>query len=241
MLKQKYEGVRIIPTYYCNRNCSFCYQKTKVCNFVNISKVEKVLENIDFIPSYITFMGGELSCFPNETKKLMDMVHTKLPMVYTKSLITNGGGDFRWYESLKNVGISRLIFSCHNNNDFDNLKEKIVKLSQSAFFTTRVNSFLDKNNIEKSKQILNLCSVHDIPLTFCCDLRECTDNVSNIIKTLCYATKVESYDNYSIVTMGEYSFWIYYHNDYKANNLIILPDGVTTDDFKDVEDCKGAC
>lgn len=238
---QKYEGIRIVPTYYCNKHCNFCYQKTKDCNFADISKIENIIQNIDFIPAYITFMGGELSCFPEESKKLFSTVHSILPMVFAKSIITNGNGDLRWYEGLKNDGISRIIFSCHNDVDFIAMREKIITLSKSAFFTTRVNCFLDKDHIDQAKKILNICGVNDIPLTFCYDLREQTNDILDVIKPLGHFTSVELYNNYCIVRMGNYSFWVYYHKDYKQNNLIILPDGSTTDDFKDVEDCKGVC
>lgn len=244
---QKYEGIRIIPTYYCNKNCSFCYQPTKKCGFMNTNQIhEKVLNDIDFIPAYITFMGGELSCFPEESKTLMSIIHSKFPMVYAKSLITNGNGDLNWYKSLKNEGITKIIFSCHSPEDINIMLPKIETISKSAFFTARVNCFLNKQNISLVKNVVEICQEKDFPLTLCYDIK-CSaddriiyDDMETMTSYLSPGRLSEIRDNFTIVhCKNNYQYWIYYHKENVKNNLIILPDCSTTDDFTDVENCKG--
>ena len=39
------EGIRIICTYACKRNCAFCYQKIRKGGFLDNDKFKKIIEN----------------------------------------------------------------------------------------------------------------------------------------------------------------------------------------------------
>ena len=58
------KGLRIILTNKCNRRCSFCYQK----NFndtISLEQLTYILNDLNYIPDYITVMGGEIFCLEN--------------------------------------------------------------------------------------------------------------------------------------------------------------------------------
>lgn len=245
MIIQPYEGIRIIATYSCKQNCKFCYQKIHHSCFLNPEKLENQIKKIDFIPVYFTFMGGELSYYPEKTYKIMEIVHKNFPMVYSKSLTTNGIGTIDWYQSLKNVGITRFNFSLHNINASENILSKIEKIGRSYFYTIRINCFLDIDNFENAKEIVNFCFKKDIPLTLCCDINKKENNkskIKEIIPKLCNTNNYiyKKYNNYYIVEFNNYHLWIFIHdNNYLNNNLIILPNGSFTNNFEDVKNCKG--
>lgn len=240
---QKYEGIRIIASYACKRNCKFCYQSTKTGGYLNIIKAEKIISNLEFIPSYITFMGGELSYFPEETYKLISAVHNKLPMVYAKSLTTNGDGDINWYKSLYSAGLTRFTFSIHNLRFAKQIFNKVETLGKLPYFTVRINSFFDILHLDIVKEIIEFCKFNGIPLTLCDDINREDQGVSfykEILYSILPESNIKVFNNYFIIDNDGFQIWLFRHNNnYNNNNLIILPDGSCSDNFEDVKQCKG--
>ena len=240
------EGIRIICTYACKRKCQFCYQKVREGGFLDNDKFKNIIENLTWYPIYLTFQGGEVSYFPDKTIKLIETSHKILPQVFRKSVTSNGDGDFDFYNDLKLVGITHLSFSLHNTNSCnDKLMEKMLRLSHSGFYTVRVNCYFDEENLENVKNVILFCKENDIQLTLCEDLR-CENSVDyyspNILKQILpdYKYDISFYKHEYIVNFDHWQLWIYRHlNHYDYNNLIILPDGSTTDTFDDVQECKG--
>lgn len=232
-----YTGLRIITTYRCNRRCSFCYQNQKDSVILSSNNLENALENVSFIPVYITMMGGEVSIFPNESESLFKIIQAKFPYS-SKSIITNGDGDIEWYRSLYKFGISNITFSMPIL-DYINL-QKVNTIASMASMTTRLNCFFDINN---AKDVLNYAKNNYIPLTLCTDINkvQSDEEIIEMISSICSPVSIQNFDNFIIVQLDDYSFWVAKHlNNYNHDNLIILPDGSITDDFNDVIHCKGA-
>jgi len=230
-MKNNLEGIRTVATYQCNRNCKFCYQKTKDSVFLDPLKYKNILEELDFMPIYITHQGGELSNFPKETIELCKIADKIFPQVFRKSITSNGYGNFDFYNSLKLYGITHLTFSLHEKNTY---VENIIKqLSKSGFYTVRVNCYLSEDS-SKTKYVLNFCEKYDIQLTLCEDLGGVNINNYDFSKY----QKIE-YKHQTIFQNGNFRFWLYHHIDkYDYNNLIIMPNGKTTVCFNDVIDGK---
>jgi MoaA/NifB/PqqE/SkfB family radical SAM enzyme len=239
------EGIRVIGTYSCLRNCEFCYQKTRKGGFLKPDNFEKVLKDLNFIPIYFTFQGGELAYFEEETKEIIKLADRYFPQVFRKSLTTNGDGKIEFYQSLKKYGITHFSFSLHNISKVtEKIRNKIIALKSSGFFTVRVNCYFSENNIEDVLGILNFCIENDVQLTLCEDLRlgQNPANSHEILIKYLSNYEVTKYKHQYIYWLKDnnYKFWVYKHLDhYDYNNLIVLPDGSTTITFDDVQECRG--
>ena len=236
------EGVRTICTYSCKNNCSFCYQKERNGKFLSTKKFTNALNGVDFLPIYFTFQGGEVSFFPEETLKVLNIADKRFPQVFRKSITTSGVGDLEFYKETKKYGITHFSFSLHKRNP--KTESKILKLARSGFFTIRVNCFFSEERMKEVEEVLSFCIENDIQLTLCEDLRLSKNpkNSETILKKIVKNYKIERYKLQSIYWLkdNKFRFWVYKHLDnYDYNNLIILPDGSTTITFNDVMDCHG--
>ncbi len=242
------EGLRIVATYDCNRNCKFCYQIRKGSVFLTEYSLKIVLhicKKFKFNPSYITFQGGELSLYPEETFKLIKLTHDYFPKVFCKSLTTNGYGDIEFYKKLKLYGITNITISFHNKDAI--VERTLLELKKDGFYTVRVNCFLYKN-IENVKYVFNFCKDNDIQLTLCEDLNlsnsENFDSSNFLYKHILNDSyKEENSLNQSIFCSEDdnYIFWVYRHfNHYNYDNLIVMPNGNVTCDFDDILNCQGS-
>ena len=246
---KKIEGVRVIGTYSCNMSCPFCYQTTRQSKFLDARRLRYILlslkEDFKKVPIYFTFQGGELSLYPDRAEELFKAAHEIFPQVYSKSLTTNGTGNFDWYLSLQNFGITHFTVSVHEYSE--QRMNLIGKLAQQAFCSIRVNCYLDENNIDNVKGVFNICCNNRIPLTICEDLTHKGKDVEQLIDKICFSQSVQwekihykhqlIYSNYLL----NYTFWLYFHQDhYDYNNLIILPNGDVTVMFDDVISGKGS-
>jgi molybdenum cofactor biosynthesis enzyme MoaA len=237
------EGIRVICTYGCKKNCSFCYQKKKTNKLLHPRKFKKILNNIDFFPSYFTFQGGEVSENPDHLFSLLKIADEKFPQVFRKSVTTNGNGSSWFYDHLKLYGATHLTFSLNNMFSLD-LMNRIKHLSKSGFYTVRVNCYLDKECPGKIRDIFNFCYEHDLQLTLCGDLiKEAKDSAKWLYKNLNledYRVFIHKHQAIFISEKREYKFWLYKHLDnYDYNNLIVLPNGETTLCFNDVIEGRG--
>lgn len=243
---KKPEGIRVVATYACKKNCPFCYQPTRIGGFLDKNKFSKILENLDFMPIYFTFQGGEISYFPEKALELIDIADRYFPQVLSKSLTTNGQADLDFYEKTKLHGISHLTFSLHSVTPFSSLQDKILKLAQDGFFTVRVNCFIDETKIINYLDVIDFCMRNKIQLTLCEDLKfdSETSKYKDILKHKLspYELEIKEYKHQDIYTVHKwnYRFWVYHHADhYDYNNLIVLPDGTTSMTFDDVLNGKG--
>lgn len=87
-----YEGLRIITNTTCNRRCSFCYQKD-FASVLDIDHFEYIIKCLNFVPKYITIMGGEFFYLDNYKKylKIVRKKFRKIPI----SITTNGDYFFK--------------------------------------------------------------------------------------------------------------------------------------------------
>jgi len=109
-----------------------------------------------------------------------------------------------------------------------------------ASMTTRLNCFFD---IDNAKDVLNYAKSNYIPLTLCTDITraQSDEEIIDMISNICSPVNMQNFDNFIIVQLNDYNFWVAKHsNNYNRDNLIILPNGGITDDFNDVIHCKGA-
>jgi hypothetical protein len=231
------KGLRIIPTYQCNENCYMCYQKSKSGAVLLPNQLEKILNEQlhEEHFKYITYMGGELSLFPENTKQYIKIGKQAFPLAKS-SLTTNGHGAFSFYKECIQCGLDAITFSIHKKNE--ELEEKILALKMERI-PVRVNCYLDFNKIQNAQQTFRFCDNNDISLTFCTDLRE--KEKFNLMKLgdLIDIGKPHYYkikESHAICKVMEgITFWIFWSSDYEdAPNTIILPSGEITTSFKDV-------
>ena len=233
------KGLRIIPTYQCNKNCYMCYQKSKSGEILLPDTLQGILlklkEEEQLNPTYITYMGGELSLFPEYTKQYI-LIGKKIFPSANSSLTTNGDGGFSFYKECIGSGLDTITFSFHEENSA--LKEKILALKLEGI-PVRINCYLDLDKQENSRQAFNFCDKNKISLTFCTDLRAKKKlnllglgDILDIGRPHYY--KVEK--SYAVCKIMEgISFWIFWSSDYEdAPNTIILPSGRVTEDFQEV-------
>ena len=245
----KPEGVRVVSTYKCNRNCTFCYQDGKESVLLTADKFEDILrisKSKGFMPIYFTFQGGEVSNYPEETYELIKLSDKYYPQVFRKSVTSNGYGDFSFYKNLKLYGITHLTFSLHKKNKF--IEDRLILLKSDGFYTVRVNCYLDIDNIQNVAYVLDFCKEHKIQLTICEDLR-LSSNVDydstkllkdNYIIDDTYIEEKFKHQNVFYSEAHNFRFWVYRHlNHYDYNNIIVMPNGDITITFDDIIHCKG--
>lgn len=232
-------GLRIIETYKCNRHCKFCYQRKQDGVILTPKNLEKALDNSEYyLPCYITILGGEVSYVPKETEAILKVIQDRFSQVGHKGITTNGDGDYEWYKSLHLYGINHYNFSMPVLQD--KVLSTVEKLSKLSYFTTRLNVFFDINN---AKEVLKFAMKNEIEMTLCADILKAqpAEEIKEMIYKVCQPTNLKEFSHNFIVYIGNYSFWVYKHDDnYQNDNLIILPNGETTLDFNDVVNCKGA-
>ena len=243
------EGVRVVSTYECNRNCSFCYQDSKSSTILTPDKFEDILKiskKNGFLPIYFTFQGGEVSNFPEETFELIKLADKYYPQVFRKSVTSNGYGNMNFYRDLKLYGITHLTFSLHKRQK--KIEERLIELKSDGFYTTRVNCYLDVDNISNVKYVFDFCQVNKIQLTLCEDLRLSADVNYDSTKLLLdnniidntYIEEKFKHQNVFHSKEHNFRFWVYKHLDhYDYNNIIVMPNGDITITFDDIIHCKG--
>lgn len=243
------EGVRVVSTYKCNRNCTFCYQDSKQSTLLTPDKFEDILKiskEKGFMPVYFTFQGGEVSNYPEETFDLIKLSDKYYPQVFRKSVTSNGYGDMGFYRDLKLFGITHLTFSLHKNTP--KIEERIIELKQDGFYTFRVNCYLDENNVSDVAHVVDFCSKNNVQLTLCEDLR--LSSVVDYDSTLLlrenniiddsYIEEKFNHQNVFYSRKHNFRFWVYRHlNHYDYNNIIVMPNGDITITFDDIIHCKG--
>lgn len=241
-------GLRIIPSYRCNYDCEFCYQKDHSIDHSQILTLEAlankitILRNSGFRPIYITFMGGEFSLLKNSIKYI-NLINDYFPYS-KKSITTNGSADLEYYSLLKSRGIDNITFSV--NELTRKLKSSLGFLYGSVHINVRINTFFNQTDPKKMQEILEYCIDKRIDLTFCIDIRSKDipghDQIHKVLD-LKDGWIVKVYPNHYIFTdvIYEYSFWVFHHKgNYKNDNYIILPSGELTSNFNRVIDCHGA-
>lgn len=251
------EGVRVVGTYRCNRNCKFCYQPTKSSEVLIPSRLDAIftfMQAADFIPIYITYQGGELSLFPDDAIRYFKAGQNIFPQVFRKSLTTNGTATLSFYRSLKMYGITHLTFSLHNPDP--DVEARIIALAHDGFFTVRVNCFmdLDQSHWQRIRYVYDFCRRNMVQLTLCEDLRQGESVLSEDYsqQTIYLLAQILGLERAGVdfsesknqilvrVMEHEFLFWIYRHRDnYDYNNVIVLPDGSLTMTFDDVLNGKG--
>jgi len=233
------EGLRIVATYQCNRNCKFCYQASKESPYLDTETLKKCLDYLkftkNFIPIYVTIQGGEVTIDMERLREIAKLVDYYYPQVFRKSVTSNGDADVSDYESLALYGITHLSFSLHGKNK--KLEDKLKYLAKSGFFTIRVNCFAHQN-IENLRYVYDFCASNKIQLTFCEDLRNkiVEDVTDKIVRFVVGHSDVEiirhKFQHIIIDNKRKFRCWIYKHLDsYDYNNYIILPTGKIVDNF----------
>jgi len=233
-------GLRIITTYSCNRNCTFCYQSIKNSVKLNPEHLANIPQ--DFVPQYITVMGGEVSMNPLHTLQIMKALDIRYPTV-PKSVTTNGSGGVGFYNELASLGVTNISFSMPEPDE--DLQHTILWLRQhTSLFTIRVNCYF--KDPRDAKGTFAWCLYNRIPLTLCPDMNMPYISAQGVAKSLCgndFETLLIT-ENQSIFLCKyprELRFTVYGHgSEYNNDNWIILPNGTLTDRFKDVMECKGA-
>lgn len=239
------EGIRVVGTYQCKRNCSFCYQTHKISNVLCPIKFEVFLQELikhKFYPTYFTFQGGEISDFVDESYEWFRLADKYYPQIFRKSITSNGHGDIEYYLKSKLLGISHITFSLHNDLH-KSVEDKLVILKNDGFFTVRVNCYLNMDKLEDVKYVIDFCTENKIQLTLCEDLRlssEIDYDSANILTQTGIIDStyvIDRYRHQSILTSEHHNFriWIYKHlNHYDYNNIIVKPDGTLTMTFDDI-------
>jgi len=235
------EGLRIVATYRCNRNCKFCYQRTKSGPFLDITKLKQQLTYLKqvkkFTPIYITIQGGEVTINPEWLFEICKVCDFEYPQVFRKSVTSNGDADLEIYKELALYGITHLSFSLHGKNS--KLEKKILELKSSGFFTVRVNCFAHSSD-SNLKYVYDFCKDNQVQLTMCEDLRnEINEDVTNhLIKLFNIKDPIVQKHKFQHIVIDRnnmFRFWIYKHLDhYDYNNYIIIPSGKIITNFDDV-------
>lgn len=245
----KPEGIRVVATYDCNRNCVFCYQDSKKSVLLTPDKFEDILKTSKekgFMPVYFTFQGGEISNYPEETYELIKLADKYYPQVFRKSVTSNGYGDMDFYRNLKLYGITHLTFSLHKKTP--RIEEKILELKSDGFYTFRLNCFLDTNNLDDVAYVVNFCQENNVQLTVCEDLRLSANvdydstqiMMDNGIIDDTYIVEKFQHQNVFYSEKHNFRFWVYRHlNHYDYNNIIVMPNGDITITFDDIIHCEG--
>ena len=246
----KPEGVRVVSTYKCNRNCAFCYQASKISTILTPEKFEDILKiskDKGFMPIYFTFQGGEISNYPEQTYDIIKLADKYYPQVFRKSVTSNGYGDMEFYNNLKIYGITHLSISLHKKTKI--IEDKILQLKSDGFYTVRVNCYLDTDNLQDVKYVFDFCQLHKIQLTICEDLRLSANidyDSSKILRdfNIIDMTYIEEKFNHQNVFQSKehnFRFWVYRHlNHYDYNNIIVMPNGDITITFDDIINCEGS-
>ncbi len=246
----KPEGVRVVSTYKCNRNCTFCYQDSKQSTLLTSDKFREILrisKSKGFMPIYFTFQGGEVSNYPEETYELIKLADRYYPQVFRKSVTSNGYGDMDFYRNLKLYGITHLTFSLHKATKF--IEDRLLELKSDGFYTVRVNCYLDTENFSDVAYVFNFCQRHKIQLTICEDLRLSSDVTYDSTKLLrdsgtidmTYHEEKFKHQNVFYSKEHNFRFWVYRHlNHYDYNNIIVMPNGDITITFDDIIHCQGS-
>lgn len=104
----------IHPTYKCNLNCTYCYNKTirrKTHNILPLSDWTKIIDKISGHAKIITFTGGEFLLYP-KILPLIKYIKNKYPNIKIAA-ISNGMHDFE-NNNISDVFnyISDISFSC---------------------------------------------------------------------------------------------------------------------------------
>lgn len=245
----KPEGVRVVETYKCNRNCTFCYQDSKESVLLTPDKFRDILrisKSKGFMPIYFTFQGGEVSNYPEQTIELIKLADFYYPQVFRKSVTSNGYGEMNFYRDLKLYGITHLTFSLHKNTKV--IEQRLLELKSDGFYTVRVNCYLDPDNLSDVGYVFNFCQKHKIQLTICEDLRLSSDinydstKMMRDFNIIDASYKEIKYKHQNVFFSQEHNFrfWVYRHLDqYDYNNIIVMPNGDITITFDDIIHCKG--
>lgn len=245
----KPEGMRVVSTYKCNRNCTFCYQHSKESDLLTPDKFKDILrisKSKGFMPIYFTFQGGEVSNYPEQTYELIKIADRYYPQVFRKSVTSNGYGDIDFYKNVKLYGITHLTFSLHKHTPM--IEERLLELKSDGFYTVRVNCYLDDNNLQDVKHVFDFCQKHKIQLTICEDLRLSSEVNYNSTELLRNSNIIDSsyieerfkHQNVFYSVEHNFRFWVYRHlNNYDYNNIIVMPNGDITITFDDIIHCKG--
>ena len=246
----KPEGVRVVSTYKCNRNCTFCYQDSKESTLLTSEKFKEILKiskSKGFMPIYFTFQGGEVSNYPEETFELIKLSDRFYPQVFRKSITSNGYGDMNFYKELKLYGITHITFSLHRATRL--IEDRLLELKSDGFYTVRVNCYLDTDNFNDVAYVFNFCQRNKIQLTICEDLRLSSDvdyNSTFLLREsgtidLTYIEEKFKHQNVFYSKEHNFRFWVYKHlNHYDYNNIIVMPNGDITITFDDIIHCKGS-
>ena len=245
------EGVRVITSYECERNCRFCYQEQRHSVKLYPKKLHEHLQDMaarTFIPIYFTFQGGEISTHPDHALQLFSVADKVFPQVFRKSLTSNGYGDPAFYQKAKLYGITHITLSLHGVNN--RVAELALRLARDGFYTVRINCFLHRDLLANARAVYRFCRDANIQLTLCEDLRpDCMDPPTpdevkeHVLQGDANSYVFRSYKHQDVWTnpTRNYRFWVYHHADhYDYNNLIVLPDGSLTMAFDDVMVCAGA-
>lgn len=245
------EGVRVITSYDCPRNCKFCYQPQRSSVLLRAGKLQEHLKGMKvhgFVPVYFTFQGGEISTHPDHALQLFSVADRAFPQVFRKSLTTNGYGDWGFYHKAKIYGITHITLSMHGSNT--HVADKAMTLARSGFYTVRLNCFLHRDHLEDARRVYLFCRGTGIQLTLCEDLRkDCiAPPTKEEIEEHVLQDEADNYVRHRykhqdvwVDPVHNFRFWVYHHLDhYDYDNLIILPDGTLTKTFDDVMLCAGA-
>lgn len=231
----------MITTYQCNLRCPFCYQHVKDSVFLNPEALVKIFVDDPGKPSYITVMGGEVALNPDNTFAVIHMLRCLYPGV-SLSVTTNGTGGLDFYKALQidNLTVSMPTYDLRRAT-------LLLQLQREASYSLRVNHYLSGQKIHHA--VMSFCYNNDIGLTLCPPMEEGPLDPIKLVAesdfSLCGLKyePIEVTKHYAIFKCvhSSYKFWIYNHTDnYDYDNLIVLPNGTTTEDFKDVIECKGA-
>ena len=210
-------GLRVVPTYRCDRSCPFCYEsvETRACpTFLLRLPIDKLPE--DFNPAYVTLLGGELAAPFNQkaTKQLLLSIQDAYPFC-KKTLITNGCGNLDFYEDLTHYGITDFTFSINSYNQEINMLEKIRKLGANPRFSVRINMFFDmKKFLENEEVFIPIWDVSSaLPLgfkhTLCADIL-CKDeiNIDEVIDKINHFIEHRSLGEFEVTGVYRFSNFV---------------------------------
>lgn len=174
-------GLTIIPTFYCNLKCFYCYQGTPSTEVMSeevqnsiieyVSKSAKGLKTVS-----VCWFGGEpliaWGVIQSLTQRIM-RIASEHDLKYDASMITNGTLlDDHKINELKNLGINRIqltldgppklhskrkgIAGDPEKNFYNLIKAAEMMLGKQIKVSLRIN--LDKNNSESVEELLDILS-----------------------------------------------------------------------------------
>ena len=216
--------ISVIPTWLCNRNCSYCFVNNlrKSLKILDLELLKDVLDTIPNITGFNVF-GGEISLLSDDYLELLN----KLLKTYSDNITVNTNlSSMKCFDIFDNVSVS----INKERTDYQENMEILKNLDKKFSISTVV--FNDYRNIDKKELLDSYNMKNCVNVTFMeySPIREHNVIVDNEVYDDFLIDVIKIYNNgnynFSISNIGDLeSCIVNQYNPKMTSNLYIDPNG----------------